>query len=105
VPVHANLVERERKWSRLKLDATVVPYQRRSRSCREVGILRVDGGEVALQTGLDCGAVVTAAAATHQQHSNERQSPHNRQESRHLTASDASLTRRDLSERGSFKKK
>lgn len=74
VPVHANLVEREREWSRFKLHATFVLYPRRPRSGGEAGTLRIEGGEVVPQTGLDPRLVVTAAAAAHQHHRGECQS-------------------------------
>jgi hypothetical protein len=76
----------------MKVLAAVVLHARGTGSAREEATLRTDGCQVVPQIGFDRRAVVTAAA-TRQQHSYERQSPRNRQESRHLTASDASLTR------------
>jgi hypothetical protein len=73
VPVHENLVEREREWSRFKLDATFVLYPRRASSVWEDGILRIEGRKVVPQTGLDPRLVVTAAAATGYQHRRERE--------------------------------
>jgi hypothetical protein len=72
------MVERERELSKFRLHATFVLYPRRASSVWEVGILRMDGGEVVPQTGLDLRAgidlrtVVTTAAATGYQQRHER---------------------------------
>ncbi len=53
--------------------AAVVYDARGASSVREDGILRIKGGEVVLQTGLDLRAGVITAAATGCQHRRERE--------------------------------
>ena len=57
----------------MQILAAVVFDARGASSVREDGILRIKGGEVVLQTGLDLRAGVIATAATGCQHRRERE--------------------------------
>ena len=56
----------------MQILAAIVFDARGASSVREDGILRIEGGEVVLQTGFDLRAGVITAAATGCQHRRER---------------------------------